>query len=138
MTPAEKRFQKFADDLTANARVTRSTMMGLPCLRWDGAFFACLDRRSGALVVKLPEARVDELISAGHAAPFAPAGRRFRQWAAIHIAQRRQWRSFLVEAQRVVARRHNRQSASTQGQWSAGQHRDALDVVRQRERVEHP
>ena len=38
---------------------------------------------TGDLLVKLPEARVDELVAAGRADPFAPAGRRFREWAAI-------------------------------------------------------
>jgi len=33
-------------------------MMGLPCLRLDGAFFASCDRRTGDLLVKLPEAHV--------------------------------------------------------------------------------
>lgn len=54
--------------------VTRSTMMGLPCLRVDGAFFASWDRNTGALLVKLPAARVDELVAAGRAEPFAPIG----------------------------------------------------------------
>ena len=57
-------------------------MMGLPCLRWNGAFFASCDRRTGDLLVKLAESRVDELVAAGRAEPFAPAGRRFREWAA--------------------------------------------------------
>jgi hypothetical protein len=73
-------------------------MMGLPCLRWDGAFFACLDRRSGDLVVKLAESRVNELICAGTADPFAPAGRRFKQWAAIGVSQQDLWADFLAEA----------------------------------------
>jgi hypothetical protein len=53
-------------------------MMGLPCLRREGAFFAAWDRGTGALLVKLAPTRVDELLAAG---PFAPAGRRFRQWS---------------------------------------------------------
>ena len=40
-------------------------MMGLPCLRWNGAFFASCDRRTGDLLVKLAESRVDELVAAG-------------------------------------------------------------------------
>ena len=40
MTPAEERFWALAEAISANAHVTRSTMMGLPCLRWDGQFFA--------------------------------------------------------------------------------------------------
>ena len=87
----ERRFWSLADPLLDRPNVTRSTMMGLPCLRVDGAFFASWDRNSGALLVKLPEARVDELVAAGHAEPFAPAGRRFREWAAIPNTRTRTW-----------------------------------------------
>ena len=103
MTADEDRFWKLAAPLTSSPHVTRSTMMGLPCLRWGERFFASLDKRSGELIVKLPEARVNELIAVGHASPFAPAGRRFRQWAAISVAQQHLWPEFLSEAE-VFAR----------------------------------
>lgn len=83
--------------------VTRSTMMGLPCLRVSGRFFASFDKRSGALVVKLPKSRVDELIASGRTEPFAPAGRRFREWAAIDPARQEQWSALLDEALEFVA-----------------------------------
>lgn len=73
------RFAELAAPLLAEGGVTRSTMMGLPCLRRDGTFFAALDRRTGALLVKLAQARVEDLLASGAAQPFAPAGRRFRQ-----------------------------------------------------------
>lgn len=67
----EARFWSFADPLLATPFVTRSTMMGFPCLRVSGRFFASFDRQTGALVVKMSAARVDELISSGQAQPFA-------------------------------------------------------------------
>ena len=73
-------------------------MMGLPCVRVGGAFFASCDRRSGDLLVKLPEARVDELVTSGRARAFAPAGRRFREWAAVPVERSRTWRRLLDEA----------------------------------------
>ncbi|EHB45340.1 hypothetical protein MycrhDRAFT_6594 [Mycolicibacterium rhodesiae JS60] len=78
--------------------VTRSTMMGLPCLRIDGRFFAAIDRRDDALLVKLPASRVDELLTTGQAHAFAPAGRRFREWAAIGVDLRDDWPELLREA----------------------------------------
>jgi hypothetical protein len=78
--------------------VSRSTMMGLPCLRIDGRFFAAFDRRDDALLVKLPASRVDDLLGAGRAHPFAPAGRRFREWAAIGTDLRDDWPELLREA----------------------------------------
>jgi hypothetical protein len=78
-------------------------MMGLPCLRVHGAFFASCDLRTGDLLVKLPEARVDALVAAGHAHEFAPARRRFREWAAIPHSRSRTWKNLLDEAHDFVA-----------------------------------
>lgn len=98
MGPGEVEFWSLADPLLLRPGVSRSTMMGLPCLRLDGAFFASCDRRTGHLLVKLPKERVEGLVAAGRAEPFAPAGRRFRQWAAIPHAQARDWPALLDDA----------------------------------------
>ena len=79
-TPGEDRFWDLAEPLLGRTDVTRSTMMGFPCLRIRGQFFASADRATGALLVKLPEARVDELVHAGRAESFAPAYERARTW----------------------------------------------------------
>jgi hypothetical protein len=97
-TAGEKKFWVLAGPLLDRPNVTRSTMMGLPCLRVDGAFFASCDRRSGDLLVKLPADRVDELVAAGRAHSFAPAGRRFREWAAIPVDRSRSWRKLIDDA----------------------------------------
>jgi hypothetical protein len=99
----EARFWDIAEPLLDRAGVSRSTMMGFPCLRIDGRFFASFDRDTGALIVKLPEDRVDELIDRGQAHPFAPAGRRFREWAAIAPDRRRSWVALLDEAFAFIA-----------------------------------
>jgi len=91
-------FWTVAEPLLEQDGVTRSTMMGLPCLRRDGAFFAACDRRTGDLLVKLPEARVTGLVATGAALPFAPAGRRFRQWAAVPARLAGTWPELLGEA----------------------------------------
>ena len=78
--------------------VSRSTMMGYPCLRFHGDFFAACDRRAGSLVVKLDAVQVDRLLAAGRAEPFTPNGRRFREWAAIPYRQRRTWARHLDAA----------------------------------------
>lgn len=94
----ENHFWELAAPLQSSPAVTRSTMMGLPCLRVNGQFFASFDRRTGDLVVKLPEMRVNELIERGEAYPFAPSGRRFREWAAINSGRRERWPELLGEA----------------------------------------
>ena len=101
-TPGEDKFWDLAEPLLGRTDVTRSTMMGFPCLRVRGLFFASTDRATGALLVKLPEARVDELIDAGQAEPFAPAGRRFREWASIPYERARTWKRLLGEALEFV------------------------------------
>src|SRR5215217_2247512 len=104
MTPTDQRFWELADERCADPRITRSTMMGLPCLRWQGQFFACLDRRNGDLVVKLSASRVDELVDAKQGGSFAPAGRRFKQWATIRVAHQHLWAGYLAEALSFVMR----------------------------------
>ncbi|HEX6658865.1 MAG TPA: hypothetical protein VF065_12320 [Ilumatobacter sp.] len=94
----EQRFWTVAEPLLQLPGVTRSTMMGLPCLRVNEAFFASWDRATGALLVKLPEAEVDRLVADGKADPFAPAGRRFREWASIPVARSRAWPKVLERA----------------------------------------
>lgn len=73
-------------------------MMGLPCLRTNGAFFASYDTRTGRLLVKLPASRVQELIADGTAEPFAPAGRTFREWVAVPAGGSTTWTSLPAEA----------------------------------------
>ena len=102
-TRGEERFWELASPLLARPNVERSTMMGLPCLRVDGAFFASSDRRSGDLLVKLPAARVDQLVAGGGAHAFAPAGRRFREWAAVPVERSRTWRRLIDEALTFVS-----------------------------------
>jgi uncharacterized protein (TIGR02453 family) len=83
-------------------------MMGLPCVRLDRRFFASLDRRTGALLVKLPPERVQQIVADGHGEPFAPAGRVFREWVEVPDPDRRRWRELLREAQTHAAQTHAR------------------------------
>jgi hypothetical protein len=94
----EERFWSLAQPLLTLPGVASSTMMSLPCLRVRGHFFASADPRTGHLLVKLSEARVTQLLDAGQAEPFSPAGRRFRQWAAIPPAMASTWRPLIGEA----------------------------------------
>jgi hypothetical protein len=91
----------------AHDDVARGTMMGFPCLRVSGAFFACCDHRSGDLIVKLPRYRVEQLIEAGAGQPFAPAGRTFREWILIGGPRdQARWAELIDEARLFVAGQH--------------------------------
>ncbi|HEU5391312.1 MAG TPA: hypothetical protein VFV73_35960 [Streptosporangiaceae bacterium] len=89
----ETLFRELAQPLLAEPGVTQGTMTGYPCLRANGAFFACVERATGHLVVKLPAHRVSELVTTGQALPFAPSGRTFREWAAFPVADPAEWRA---------------------------------------------
>ncbi|HEY7137289.1 MAG TPA: hypothetical protein VIB48_19695 [Acidimicrobiia bacterium] len=95
-------FWRLATSMLDQPGVTKSTMMGLLCLRYEGDFFACCDRNTGDLVVKLNAPCVAALIAAGRAEPFAPAGRPFREWVAIPLDARRTWRRYIEEALRLA------------------------------------
>ena len=75
------------------------------CLRVDKEFLALVDYKGSGLVVKLPRARVDELIASGVGKSFAPAGRVFREWIAVPKPDRRRWLSLLHEGVAFVGKR---------------------------------
>jgi hypothetical protein len=91
-------FWRAAEPALSRPGVERGTMMGFPCLRHDGAFFASCERRTGDLIVKLPAGRVRELVAAGEAAPFAPNGRVFREWALFASRDQERWVALIDEA----------------------------------------
>jgi hypothetical protein len=83
--------------------VATGTMMGFPCLRVSGAFFASCDHRTGDLIVKLPRDRVAELIDSGVGKPFAPSGRTFREWVLIDDRDPDRWTALIDEAHAFVS-----------------------------------
>ncbi len=103
MTDGETRFWAASTPLLEQDGITRSTMMGLPCLRIRGKFFAACDRASGDLLVKLPADRVYQLIADGRGREVAPAGRRFREWVAIPADAGDAWSAYLDDACAFVA-----------------------------------
>ena len=98
-TPApDDEFWDAAAPLLQRPGVTRSTMMGYPCLRLHGDFFASWDPHQHALVVKLDRQTVTALISDGLGEPFAPSGRPFREWISIPATASDGWTDHLDAA----------------------------------------
>ena len=91
-------FWDIAQPLLLTGKAEKGTMMGFPCLRVHGKFCASLEKDSGDLIVKLPAARVQELIASGEAVPFAPNGRIFREWALLTDDDAARWEGYLQEA----------------------------------------
>ncbi len=98
----EELFWSLAQALCTNPAVTRSTMMGFPCLRINGSFFACVEGSTGNLIVKLPTDRVNELVASGAGIPFAPNGKVFRKWVAIPVPDQDEWAALLIESHTFV------------------------------------
>lgn len=95
-------FWDVAGPLLAREGVSDGTMMGFPCLRVRGAFFASCDHRSGDLIVKLPRERVAALIAADEGLPFAPAGRVFKEWLLVPDRDEGRWEALLADAYAFV------------------------------------
>jgi hypothetical protein len=91
-------YDELTDDLLYDPAIGRATMMGYPCVRLAGRFLASYDDKAGALVVKLPRERVNELVESGAGSPFAPAGKVFREWVSIPATDPVLWRTLLDEA----------------------------------------
>ena len=100
-----ERFWEVAEPFLASGRLVEGTRMGHQCLRAaDGdGFVATVERGTGALVVKLPAARVAQLIDDGTGEPFAPAGKVFREWVALPEPDDERWTALLEESIDFVA-----------------------------------
>jgi len=98
--PVRERYLALVDDLVGIDGVTPppgGSGFGRGSLKYQGRIFAMLVR--GELVVKLPEARVAELITAGEGAAFdANKGTPMREWLSVDRASRLDWLSLATEA----------------------------------------
>lgn len=104
MTTDEDVFWELVDELrTEDPRVEEGTVMGGRCARVAGEFLALVDFKGSGLVVKLPAARVRELVAAGEGRAFAPAGRVFREWVSVPRCDRQRWMALLREGIAFVA-----------------------------------
>ena len=98
-------FWDLAAPLLLTGAAEKSTMMGFPCLRSKGQFFASLARGTDHLIVKLPATRVEALVAAGQGLHFSPNGRTFREWVVIPEADATAWSALITEARAFVLRK---------------------------------
>ncbi len=98
MTDGHDLFWQLAEDYLARPGCTRGTMMGFPCLRRDEAFFACVHKDGQSLIVKMSRDQVAAVVEAGDGLPFAPAGKVFKEWAAIPVDLHPSWQERLEAA----------------------------------------
>jgi len=108
MVDALDYFWRVAEPFLAESDIEKGTMMGYPCLRTGGLFFASVHPESGDLIIKLSSKRVQDLIAQGIGKEFAPNGRTFREWVVIPRGDlthaKELWSELLAEARRFVKR----------------------------------
>ncbi len=95
-------YDRLSTELIDSGEAQAGTMMGFPSLRFRSCYFACKDKPSGALIVKLTEERVSALVKSRQARPFEPAGHLFKTWAVIHEPDEPFWRLVLQEARELA------------------------------------
>ncbi len=96
-------YRELTEPLLATGQAEEGAIMGFPCLRTTtGAFLAMAEGGTGDLIVKLPSSRVDALIAEGDGLPFAPAGRRFREWVHVPGRDADLWQALLDEGRAFV------------------------------------
>jgi hypothetical protein len=78
--------------------VAPGTMMGFPCVRYQGGFMACMDKDGTHLILKLSATRVSELVGEGLGENFSPAGRVFKEWLAIPVGLEHTFDDRMAEA----------------------------------------
>ena len=106
MTP-EERYDELVGKFSHQrgvTRLTKGTGFGSSGqLKFDGRIFAMLVRRE--LVLKLPRARVDELVDGGEGARFdAGKGKPMREWFVLSPTSRKEWLPLAQEALNFVSR----------------------------------
>ena len=101
---AEQLFWRLAAELQRrDPRIEEGSIMNGRCLRVGKEFLALVDYKGSGMVVKLPRARVDELVAAGVGKPFAPAGKIFKEWLSVPKPDATLWRKLLREGIAFVA-----------------------------------
>ncbi|SFW62762.1 hypothetical protein [Amycolatopsis australiensis] len=106
MSP-EERFEALVDEFTGRPGITppgATGGFGRTALRAQGRIFAMFVR--GQLVLKLPKARVDALVEAGHGVRFdANKGTPMKEWLALANDSPEPWPALAEEALEFVGKR---------------------------------
>lgn len=96
-------FWDAAAPLIAEGLLEEGTIMGGPCVRAGGEFVGMPHHKGPGIVVKLDRADVDAMIEAGDGAPFAPAGKVFREWVLVETHNEARWQDLLRASVAFVA-----------------------------------
>jgi hypothetical protein len=96
---AEDAFDDIRLDFAAEAGVSEGRMFRTEGLTYRGKFFVALRHDAETMLVKLPEARVTELLADGSGLPFTTGDRGpMREWALIPLSGVDRWSAIAAEA----------------------------------------
>ena len=98
-------YPKLAKKFSRRKGVEQSTMMGTPCLRYQGEFFAMMFDKADSLIVKVSADRVNELIETGKGNPFNFTKKQFREWVLIPGKFEEEYSDYIEEALRYAKQR---------------------------------
>ena len=90
-------FDPIAQELLGRDGVDIGPMFGSEGLRIRGKVFAFI-ASGGELLVKVPEARADELVAAGTAARMVMRERTMREWVTVDSGAPEHWASLIAES----------------------------------------
>jgi hypothetical protein len=102
---ARELFERITSGFMSDPTVSQGTGFGSsPALRVRNRIFAMLV--GGALVVKLPKDRVDQLVASGIGACFDPGhGRVMREWVTVPVGHATEWEELTADAFAFVEQR---------------------------------
>jgi TfoX/Sxy family transcriptional regulator of competence genes len=95
----DQRFQAVVDAFAGDGEVSAGRMFASYGLKVNSKFFAF--EKDGAMVVKLPKARVAELIASGSATPFLRGDTPMAEWTTVP-AETTNWVALAREAHAFV------------------------------------
>jgi len=91
-------FSLFENIIAEEDGVEASTMMKSPCIRYRGKFLAMIFDRQDALIIKVSEERVNELIAEGKGRAFNFTKKRFKEWVLIDLNRKDELGDRVLEA----------------------------------------
>lgn len=91
-------YKELASQFAQIAGVEISTMMGTPCLRYEGDFVAMMFDKEDSLIIKVSPERVNEIIANGEGNEFNFTKKRFKEWALIPTEFEERFESYINEA----------------------------------------